>query len=72
MIFLSQGVFYHSQAFTIAHIVIGLSLHIHSFIHLSIHKDSLHVDYLGASFGMLEDLLSDTWLILSNKMSSNR
>ena len=25
---------WHSRAFTIAHIVIGLSLHIHSFIHL--------------------------------------
>ena len=27
----------HSQAFTIAHIVIGLSLHIHSFIYLRLH-----------------------------------
>ena len=25
---------WHSQAYTIAHIVIGLSLHVHSFIHL--------------------------------------
>ena len=31
----------HSQVFTIAHMVIGLSLHIHSFIHLS--RSVVHV-----------------------------
>ena len=52
---------WHSQAFTTAHIVVGLFLHIHSFIH------KVSVSHIAVYFAIHETKMPTTWKSYINK-----
>ena len=53
---------WHSQAFTIAHKVIGLSHHIHSFIYLSKKHSAIGVQCDRTIIGVIRPYISFDWL----------